>query len=128
MHAGDSGHDGQPQAMVAVPASARGVGPVEPVEQAGQVVGGNRLAPVLDPDGDLDWPNLAKVRKWWSANQSRFAKGQRHLCGKPITPTNLDLVLKTGWQRHRAAAALELALLRPREPMIEVRNPTFAAG
>jgi uncharacterized protein (TIGR02270 family) len=83
----------------------------------------------LDPDGSLDWPNPAKLRKWWSANQSRFPKGQRLLCGKPITPANLELVLKSGYQRHRAAAALELAILRPREPMVEVRkvSGTFRA-
>lgn len=81
----------------------------------------------LDPDADLDWPHAAKVRKWWSANQGRFAKGQRLLCGKPITVPHFETILKTGYQRHRAAAAMELALLRPHEPMLEVRTPSVTA-
>ena len=74
----------------------------------------------LDPDNDLDWPHPAKIRKWWNANQSRFAKGKRHLCGKPIAVEQLQHVLKSGFQRQRAAAAMELAILRPRDPIFEV--------
>jgi len=76
-----------------------------------------------DPDADLDWPHAAKLRKWWNANQGRFAKGQRHLCGKPISVSHLETILKTGYQRHRIAAALEWAILHPRDPMKEVRSP-----
>lgn len=77
----------------------------------------------LDPDDGLDWPDPEKVRKWWAANQGRFPRGQRHVCGALITPEHLKDVLRDGFQRQRAAAALELALLRPRNPLFEVRAP-----
>ena len=46
-----------------------------------------------------------------------------HLCGKVIAPEHLKTVLREGYQRQRAAAALELAIYRPREPLFEVRAP-----
>ncbi|HJZ59463.1 MAG TPA: TIGR02270 family protein [Gemmataceae bacterium] len=77
----------------------------------------------LDPDDGLDWPDPEKTRKWWAQNQGRFSRGSRYLCGQPITPEHLKAVLREGYQRQRAAAALELALLHPREPLFEVRAP-----
>jgi uncharacterized protein (TIGR02270 family) len=79
----------------------------------------------MDPDDNLPWPNPEAVRKWWSANEHRFAKGTRHLLGKPVTPDGLQHVLRTGRQRQRAAAALELALLQPERGLFEVRAPGF---
>jgi uncharacterized protein (TIGR02270 family) len=76
-----------------------------------------------DPDGGLDWPDPEKVRKWWAGNHGRFPKGVRHLCGQPLTPDHLREVLRDGYQRQRAAAALELAIGHPREPLFEVRAP-----
>jgi uncharacterized protein (TIGR02270 family) len=77
----------------------------------------------MDADDGLDWPDPEKLRKWWSANRGRFPVGVRHLCGRPLTPEHLKAVLRDGYQRQRAAAALELAILRPREPLFEVRAP-----
>jgi len=77
----------------------------------------------VDADDGLDWPDPEKVRAWWSANKGRFPAGERHICGRPITPEHLKVVLRDGYQRQRAAAALELAILRPREPLFEVRAP-----
>jgi uncharacterized protein (TIGR02270 family) len=77
----------------------------------------------LDPDDGLDWPDPEKVRKWWVANHGRFPKGVRHLCGQPIAADHLRDVLRIGYQRQRAAAALELAVRHPREPLFEVRAP-----
>lgn len=77
----------------------------------------------LDPDDGLDWPDPEKVSKWWSAHKGRLTAGERHVCGRRVTPEHLVAVLRDGYQRQRAAAALELALLRPRDPLFEVRAP-----
>jgi hypothetical protein len=45
--------------------------------------------------------------------------------GKPISIDWLEQVLRIGYQRPRAAAALELAILRPGQPLFEVRAPGF---
>ncbi|HJZ89876.1 MAG TPA: TIGR02270 family protein [Gemmataceae bacterium] len=79
----------------------------------------------MDPDGNLYWPDPAKCQKWWAKNQARFAAGTRHLCGRPMTPESLRDVLKNGYQRQRAAAALELAIREPGKPLFEVRAPGF---
>jgi uncharacterized protein (TIGR02270 family) len=76
---------------------------------------------VLDVDGDLPYPAVEKVVLWWRANQHRFRPGQRYLCGCPIERDSLQNVLQEGKQRQRAAAALELALLQPTKPLLEVR-------
>ena len=78
----------------------------------------------LDPDDGLDWPDPEKVRKWWTRNRSRFSNGARYICGRPITPENLKAILRDGYQRQRAAAALELAV-RHRSPLFEVRAPAW---
>jgi uncharacterized protein (TIGR02270 family) len=75
----------------------------------------------LDPDDGLDWPDPEKVRRWWATNRGRFPNGARHICGRPITSENLKAILRDGYQRQRAAAALELALRHNREPLFEVR-------
>ena len=79
----------------------------------------------LDPDDGLDWPDPEKVRKWWTTNRDRFPNGARHICGRRITPENLMTILQDGYQRQRAAAALELAV-RHGGPLFEVR-PRLAA-
>ncbi|MBI2899863.1 MAG: hypothetical protein HYY17_06745 [Planctomycetes bacterium] len=79
----------------------------------------------MDPDANLPWPDAAKVRKWWSAMGGRFAPGLRLLLGRPIDAAWAREVLRTGRQRHRAAAALELAALEPGKPVFEVRAPGF---
>lgn len=78
---------------------------------------------VMDADDDLPWPDAGLVSQWWDKNNSRFQNGVRHLLGKPVSPDHLRLVLKTGLQRQRGAAALELALLNPGQPMFNVRGP-----
>lgn len=77
----------------------------------------------LDPDEDLPWPNPPAVAAWWKANSERFPSGRRYLCGAEIRPEGLRHTLVHGRQRQRAAAALELGLLRPSEPLFEVRAP-----
>jgi uncharacterized protein (TIGR02270 family) len=77
----------------------------------------------MDPDENLPWPDPALVQKWWNARQGSFAKGTRYLLGRPITPESLRIALKDGYQRQRAAAAIELAILKPGRPLFEVRAP-----
>ena len=79
----------------------------------------------MDPDGDLPWPNAELVAQWWDRHQGAFEGGARYLLGRPITGAHLSFVLQTGLQRHRAAAALELAIMQPGRPLFDVRAPGF---
>lgn len=79
----------------------------------------------MDTDEDLPWPNPELILGWWSKNKSAFRNGTRYLLGQPISPENLQQVLRTGRQRQRAAAALELAMIKPRQPLFKVRAPGF---
>jgi uncharacterized protein (TIGR02270 family) len=76
-----------------------------------------------DPDENLPWPHVEKVQKWLQTQQASFARGVRHLFGKPIAADALRQVLRDGRQRQRAAAALELSLLKRGTPLWEVRAP-----
>jgi uncharacterized protein (TIGR02270 family) len=75
----------------------------------------------MDPDGNLPWPNPVAIQKWWNERRGTFPQGVRHLCGKPMTPESLQHVLRYGYQRQRAAAAIELAIRNPGQPLFEVR-------
>jgi uncharacterized protein (TIGR02270 family) len=77
----------------------------------------------MDPDENLPWPEPALVQRWWNARQGNFAKGTRYLLGQPITTESLRSAIKNGYQRQRAAAAIELAILKPGRPLFEVRAP-----
>jgi uncharacterized protein (TIGR02270 family) len=79
----------------------------------------------MDPDENLPWPNPELIQKWWNNHRSNFQNGTRYLIGKPITEDWLQQVLRIGKQRQRAAAALELVLKRPGQPLFEVRAPGF---
>jgi len=77
----------------------------------------------LDPDEDLPWPNQELIQKWWNEHGRAYQPGVRYLCGQPISRENCRRVLIEGFQRQRIAAALELALLNPDEPLFEWRAP-----
>jgi uncharacterized protein (TIGR02270 family) len=77
----------------------------------------------LDTDANLPWPDPDRVARWWHAHRARFITGRRHLLGKPIARESLEVALRAGFQRQRAAAALELALLDPSQPLFDVRAP-----
>jgi uncharacterized protein (TIGR02270 family) len=79
----------------------------------------------MDPDEDLPWPAPERIAKWWHAHRSAFQSGTRYLLGKPMSPAWLQDVLRNGMQRQRAAAALELAMHQPGQPLFEVRAPGF---
>ena len=79
----------------------------------------------MDPDEDLPWPNPELIQKWWTQNKGRFSGGTRYLLGKPISEEQCQHVLRNGYQRQRAAVALELAMMNPGQPLFEVRAPGF---
>ena len=79
----------------------------------------------MDPDEDFPWPEPKLIQEWWQKNKSNFKSGVRYLCGKPILEEQCRHVLKYGYQRQRAAAALELAMMRPGQPLFNVKAPGF---
>jgi uncharacterized protein (TIGR02270 family) len=79
----------------------------------------------LDPDENLPWPDVKLIAKWWAGQSAGYARGTRYLCGKPMTVENLQQVLRTGYQRQRAAAAIELVLRQPGTVLFNVAAPGF---
>jgi uncharacterized protein (TIGR02270 family) len=79
----------------------------------------------MDSDEDLPWPEPELISEWWNKNKNNFRNGTRYLCGKPITEEQCQYVLRHGFQRQRAAAAIELAIMNPGQPLFEVRAPGF---
>ena len=75
----------------------------------------------MDPDENLPWPQHELVTKWWNQHRAKFQTGRRYLRGKEITIQSLREVLIEGNQRERAAAALELALKEPTQPLFAVQ-------
>lgn len=75
----------------------------------------------MDPDDNLAWPDPGAVTKWWAKKSGEYANGTRYLIGKPMTIENLQRALRVGYQRQRAAAAIELAIRNPGQPLFEVR-------
>jgi uncharacterized protein (TIGR02270 family) len=77
----------------------------------------------LDPDDRLGWPDPGRVQAWWQAQRGRFEKNVRYLLGRPVDRASALEALRTGYQRQRAAAALELGILEPGRPLFDVRAP-----
>ncbi len=80
----------------------------------------------MDPDDRLPWPAPDAATHAFQSHVHAMRRGVRHLLGEPIAQPSAGRVLRDGTQRQRAAAAIELALLRPGGPLAEVRAP--AAG
>lgn len=79
----------------------------------------------MDLDEDLPWPDPMLVQAWWDKNKHRFKMGTRYLCGQPISVGQCQEVLRTAYQRQRIAAALELALMQPEEPLFNTSAPGY---
>jgi uncharacterized protein (TIGR02270 family) len=75
----------------------------------------------MDPDENLPWPVPALVAKWWNQHRAQFQADRRYFRGKELILQSLREVLISGKQRERVAAALELALREPQQPLFEVR-------
>ncbi len=76
-----------------------------------------------EADDELAWPGILPLRRWWDGRRQAFVPGIRYVAGLPIRPTEMAQVLGTGNQQQRAAAALELALLHPDAPLLDVTAP-----
>lgn len=85
---------------------------------ADHAVGGD---PAAEADENLSWPDPQKIDAWWAATRDRFAVGVRHLGGRPVAPESCQEILRSGRQRQRRAAAYELALMRPSNPLYNWR-------
>ena len=75
----------------------------------------------MDPDEDLPCPDPLLIDRWWKQQQHNFLPGVRYLLGKPINEFQCQTVLRSGKQRQRQAAALELSLMQPTTPLFETR-------
>jgi uncharacterized protein (TIGR02270 family) len=75
----------------------------------------------MDPDENLPWPVPTLVAQWWNQHRAKFQTDRRYFKGQEITVQSLREVLISGNQPERAAAALELALREPTQPLFEVR-------
>jgi len=75
----------------------------------------------MDPDEDLPCPDPLLIDRWWKQHQHNFLPGVRYLLGKPVNELQCRMVLRSGKQRQRQAAALELSLLQPATSLFETR-------
>ena len=78
-----------------------------------------------DPDEDLPWPDPERVQSWWSTNAARFAAGTRFFVGELPSRAHCVDVLKAGYQRQRALAALHLCLVEPGTPLFNTSAPAW---
>jgi len=79
----------------------------------------------MDADEDLPWPDPRLIEKWWEIHRLEFTSGTRYLLGKPMTIDSLNEALKNGKQRQRRAAAIELAVRQPGQPLFNCSAPGF---
>jgi len=76
-----------------------------------------------DPERGLPWPDMDAINAWWQTHHAKYPAETRCLLGHPITPDHCLHVLVNGYQRQRAAAALELALIQTGMPLFAVHAP-----
>jgi uncharacterized protein (TIGR02270 family) len=75
----------------------------------------------MDADEDLPWPNVDKIAQWWAHFKDHYLPHERYLYGQPINAEWLNQIITLGRQSNRHTAALELVLISPGRPLIEVR-------
>jgi len=76
-----------------------------------------------EAEDELAWPDTARLRNWWDEKRHAFVPGIRYVAGLAVRPAEMAQVLRTGNQQQRTAAALELALLHPDAPLLDVTAP-----
>ncbi|MBZ4420404.1 TIGR02270 family protein [Myxococcus sp. RHSTA-1-4] len=81
--------------------------------------------PEAESDADLPWPAPDAVAAWWAERKRDYHPETRYLLGRPMTPEALREVLGVGRQRERRAAALELAMRHPGQPLFDIKAPGF---
>lgn len=75
----------------------------------------------LDDDENLPWPHAEQIAVLWRNHGQHFLVGRRYFLGKAITPDWLKSKLNDSTQRHRHAAALELALIDSQSRLVNTR-------
>ena len=75
----------------------------------------------LDDDENLPWPHAEQIAALWRNHGQHFLVGRRYFLGKTVTPEWLKAKLADGTQRHRHAAALELALVDSQSRLLNTR-------
>jgi len=75
----------------------------------------------MDDDENLPFPDVDKVALTWQKHGSNYAAGQRYFMGKVINAETLQDKLINGLQRQRYAAAMELAILQPQAPLVNIK-------
>lgn len=75
----------------------------------------------LDDDENLPWPHAEQIAALWRNHGQHFLVGRRYFLGKVIAPDWLKSKLEDSTQRHRHAAALELALVDSQSRLINTR-------
>ena len=76
----------------------------------------------LDDDEDLPFADPALLSAWWSEHAGAYSPGTRYLMGQPMGGAALQDVLVKGYQRQRLAAAVELAIRQPGQPIFNARS------
>ena len=75
----------------------------------------------MDLDEDLPYPDTLLIDRWWKQRQNNFTPEFRYLLGNLINAQHCQSILRTGKQRQRQAAALELSLMQPTGQLFETR-------
>ena len=81
----------------------------------------------LDEDGDLPWPDAAKVQAWWAGQTAMHAAtsaGQRLFEGEAPSAAAAQRVLREGTQRRRARAALLACVEQPGLQLFQIAART----
>ncbi len=76
----------------------------------------------IQEDENLPWPNSEKIAAVWLQYGQQFIAGQRYFMGKVIEMSYLQKIVLVGSQRQRRGAALQMALLRPEEALINIKS------
>lgn len=66
-----------------------------------------------DPDEDLPWPHVDRIKTWWDRNEASLLQHERCFSGNDLSPRRCIETLQHGSLRHRHAAAFHLALMKP---------------
>ena len=80
----------------------------------------------LDEDENLLWPHAEQIAALWRNHGQHFLVGRRYFLGKAITPDWLKSKLSDSTQRHRHAAAMELALIDSQSRLLNTRARVIA--
>ena len=76
-------------------------------------------------DVALPWPDVDRVKTWWTRHAARFDPSTRYFVGAPLSVASCRAVLTHGSQRQRVAAAYHLSLLSPGTPLFNTSAPAW---